>query len=157
MRKFAETYPDSVIVQQVAAQLPWWHNVVLLDKVKSNEARLWYAGQVIENGWSRNMMVYHIESKLYERQHISDKTTNYKSRLPAVQSDLAQQLLKDPYSFDFLTICKEAQEKDIEKQLVQHITKFILELGTGFAFVGQQYRLEVSNTNYFIDLLFYHV
>lgn len=157
MRKLAETYPDLLIVQQVVAQLPWGHNVRILDKVESENVRLWYANQAITNGWSRNMMVHHIETNLYQRQHIAEKTTNYKARLPALQSDLAEQILKDPYNFDFLTIGAMAHEKDIEKQLVEHITTFLLELGTGFAFVGKQYRLEVSNTDYFIDLLFYHV
>lgn len=156
MRKFAETYPDFEFVQQVAGQLPWWHNVVLLDKVESSEERLWYANQAIKNGWSRNVMVLQIESNLYNRQVKSEKIDNFDLTLPKPQSDLTRELLKDPYKFDFLSIGDEAHEREIEKELVKHITHFLLELGKGFAFVGQQYHVEVGNTDYYIDLLFYH-
>jgi len=157
MKQFYKEYQELTIVQQAAAQLPWWHNVVLLDKVKSKEERDWYAKQTIENGWSRNVLVMQIESRLYHRQVLEGKITNFKKTLPRPQSDLAEQIMKDPYKFDFLSVYNEAQEKDIENALVKHITKFLLELGTGFAFVGQQYHLEIGGEDYYIDLLFYHL
>jgi predicted nuclease of restriction endonuclease-like (RecB) superfamily len=155
MRSFAETWPDESIVQQVVGQIPWGHNVRLLDLVKDREERLWYARAAIENGWSRNVLVIHAESGLYRRQ--GKALTNFERTLPAPQSDLAQQLLKDPYNFDFLTLSSEAHEKEIETALVNHIQKFLLELGAGFAFVGRQYPLEIAGDDYRIDLLFYHL
>ena len=157
MRKFAETYPDFEFVQQVVALLPWGHNVFLMDKTKTSEERLWYAKQAINNGWSRNVMVMQIESNLYKRQAIAEKTTNFDLTLTKPQSDMAKELLKDPYKFHFLSIGDEAHEREIEKELVKHITHFLLELGKGFAFVGQQYHVEVGNVDYYIDLLFYHI
>lgn len=157
MRQFAETYPDLAISQQAVGLIPWGHNVVLLAKVDSIEKRLWYAQKATEYGWSRSILTIQIETKLYERQTTSDKISNFIQNLPAPQSDLAQQLLKDPYVFDFLSVGKEAHEREIERELVKHITKFLLELGTGFAFVGQQYHLEVGGEDFFIDLMFYHL
>jgi predicted nuclease of restriction endonuclease-like (RecB) superfamily len=156
MRQFAETYLNP-IGQQPVAQIPWGHNVILLDKLDSLEKRLWYAQKTIEHGWSRNILTIQIETKLYERQATSEKINNFGQNLPAPQSDLAHQLLKDPYVFDFLSVGQEAQEREIENALVQHITKFLLELGTGFAFVGQQYHLEIGGDDFYIDLLFYHL
>ncbi len=155
MRAFAEAHPNQQIVQEVLAQITWYHNIALLEKLKDSQARQWYAKQTSENGWSRNVLVLHIESKLYERQ--GQATTNFAATLPAPQSDLAQQLIKDPYSFDFLTLTKEAKERDIENALIEHIQEFLLELGAGFAFVGRQVPLEVDDETYRIDLLFYHV
>ncbi|MEW6738105.1 MAG: PDDEXK nuclease domain-containing protein, partial [Acidobacteriota bacterium] len=139
------------------AQIPWGHNTVLLDKLDTVEKRYWYAQKAVEFGWSRNILVMQIESKLYERQAINEKVTNFKTQLPAPQSDLAEQILKDPYNFDFLSIGQEAQEREIEREFVKHITKFLLELGAGFAFVGQQYHLEIGGDDFYIDLLFYHL
>ncbi|MCU1260943.1 MAG: hypothetical protein JWO80_3828 [Bryobacterales bacterium] len=136
MRAFAETWPDESIVQQVVGQIPWGHNVRLLDLVKDREERLWYAQAAIENGWSRNVLVLQIESGLYRRQ--GKAVTNFQATLPKPQSDLAQQLIKDPYNFDFLTLTTEAQERDLERGLLQHLRHFLIELGTGFAFVGSQ-------------------
>ncbi|MEA1946532.1 MAG: PDDEXK nuclease domain-containing protein [Thermodesulfobacteriota bacterium] len=155
MRKFAETYPDVEFVQQLAAQIPWFHNCVLIDKVKSKKEREWYIQQTIQNGWSRNVLVHQIETNLYDRK--GDSTHNFDATLPKPQSDLAKETLKDPYIFDFLTIGEEAHERDLENQLVMDITKFLLELGAGFSFVGRQYNLEVGGQDYFIDLLFYHL
>jgi|SRR5579871_813314 len=155
MRAFAEAWPDESIVQQAAAQLPWFHNCVLLDKVKDPTERLWYVEQTIAHGWSRNVLVMQIETGLYRRQGRSQ--TNFAQTLPSPQSDLAQQLLKDPYNFDFLTLSAEAHEKDLEAALVEHIRKFLLELGRGFSFVGSQYPLEVGGEDFRIDLLFYHL
>ena len=155
MRAFAEAWPDEAIVQQLVAQLPWGHNVRLLDKVQDPAERAWYVEQAIQNGWSRNILVMQIESGLYRRQ--GKAQTNFARTLPSLQSDLAQQLLKDPYNFDFLTLSREAHEKDLETALVTQIRKFLLELGVGFSFVGSQYPLEVGGQDFRIDLLFYHL
>lgn len=155
MRAFAAAYPDEAIVQQVAAQIPWWHNVVLLDKVKQTAERLWYVQKTIENGWSRSVLVHQIESDLYRRQ--GGAMSNFHATLPAPQSDLAHQLLKDPYTFDFLTLGEAVQERELEQGLIDHIQRFMLELGMGFAFVGRQYRLEVGGEDFSLDLLFYHL
>lgn len=155
MRAFAEAWPEEPIVQQVVAQIPWGHNVRLLDKLTNPDERLWYARATVEHGWSRNHLVIQIESRLYERQ--GKALTNFERAFPATQSDLARQILKDPYNFEFLTLDGDAAERELEKGLVDHIRKFLLELGAGFAFVGSQYPLEVGGDDYFIDLLFYHL
>ena len=157
MRKFAETYPDFLIVQAPLAQITWYHNITLLDKVKSEEERLWYAQRAIEFGWSRNVMVHQIESGLYHRQAVAEKVTNFQRTLPAPHSELVHNMIKDPYKLDFLGVGSEAQEKEIENALVNHMKKFLLELGVGFAFVGQQYHVEVGTQDFYIDLLFYHL
>ena len=155
MRAFADAYPSGQFVQEALAQITWYHNIALLEKLKEPEQRLWYAQKTVENGWSRNILVLQIESGLYQRQ--GGAITNFERTLPDPQSDLAQQLLKDPYSLDFLTLGENFQERDLERALVEHIRDFLLELGVGFAFVGSQYRLEVEGDEYFIDLLFYHL
>ena len=155
MRSFAKAYPDESILQQLAAKIPWFHNCVLLDKVKNYDERLWYIQQTIENGWSRAVLEYQIGSKLYERQ--GQAITNFDQALPQPQSDLAQQILKSPYNFDFLSLGKEAVERDLERALITHMRDFLLELGVGFSFVGSQYPLEVGGQEFRIDLLFYHL
>ncbi len=155
VRAFAQAYPDEEFVQQLVAQIPWGHNVRILDAVKDSEERKWYVEQTIQYGWSRNILVHQIESGLYHRQ--GKAVTNFDRTLPKPQSELAQQLLKDPYNFDFLTLGEEAQERDLEKALIEQIRKFLLELGVGFAFMGSQYHLEVGDQDFYIDLLFYHV
>lgn len=155
MRAFAEAWPDAEIVQQDAAQLPWGHNLVLLDRLKGPTERLAYARAAIEHGWSRNVLNIHIETRLLERT--GKAITNFEQHLPAPQSDLAIESLKDPYRFDFLGLGEEAQEREIENALVQHVTDFLLELGAGFAFVGRQVLLNVGGEEFFIDLLFYHL
>lgn len=155
MRAFAEAYPDQQIVQQAVGQIPWGHNVRLLEKVKDPQERLWYVQQTIANGWSRHILTLQIESNLYQRQ--GGAVTNFEQTLPKPQSDLAQQLIKDEYHLDFLTVTSSVQERELEAALVAHIRDFLLELGVGFAFVGSQYRLEVSGNEYFIDMLFYHL
>src|SRR3989344_4056239 len=155
MRRFAEEYPEREIVQEVLAQLTWYHNITLIEKISSLQERQWYAQQAIKNGWSRNVLVHKIELNSY---HLQGKVThNFGATLPSPQSDLARQTLKDPYIFDFLSLGEEAQEREIEKELTKHITKFLLELGAGFSFVGSQYPFEVSGKDYYIDLLFYHL
>lgn len=155
MRAFAQAWPDASFVQEVLAQLPWYHQLALLDKLSSPEARGWYAARAIEHGWSRNVLVMQIETKLLERN--GQAVTNFDTRLPAPQSDLARESLKDPYRFDFLGLTEEAQERAIENALVKHVTEFLLELGAGFAFVGRQVLLNVGGEEFFIDLLFYHL
>jgi predicted nuclease of restriction endonuclease-like (RecB) superfamily len=155
MRAFAEAWPEESIVQQAAAQIPWFHNCTLLDKVKDPLERLWYTQQTIANGWSRNVLILQIESGLYRRQ--GKAISNFEVALPKPQSDLAQQLLKDPYNFDFLTLDNDARERDIERGLLDHLRQFLLELGSGFAFVGSQVPLEVGGEDYRLDLLFYHL
>ena len=154
MRAFAETYPDKQIVQELLAQITWYHNLTLLERVKDPVEREWYIRQTVEHGWSRNVLALQIESDFYRRQ--GKAITNFERTLPSPQSDLAQQTLKDPYIFDFLTIGNEAQERFLEKELIHHLTRFLLELGAGFAFIGRQYHLEISGEDFFIDLLFYH-
>lgn len=155
MRAFAEAWPDLAIVQVVLAQLPWYHQLALLDKLQTAEERRWYAQQAIENGWSRNVLVVQIESGL--RQRAGQAITNFDQRLPKPQSDLARESLKDPYRLDFLGLGKEAHERAIEDGLVKHVTQFLMELGAGFAFVGRQVLVEVGNKDFYIDLLFYHL
>ncbi|UZM12444.1 PDDEXK nuclease domain-containing protein [Pseudomonas kielensis] len=155
MRAFAEAWPDAEIVQQAVGQLPWGHNLVLLAKLKDSQQRLAYAHKAVENGWSRSVLGMHIETRLLERE--GQAQTNFETRLPAPGSDLAHQALKDPYVFDFLDVSREANEREIEAALVQHVTRFLLELGAGFAFVGRQVPLEVGGDDFFIDLLFYHL
>lgn len=157
MKKLASEYSDNIIVQQVVAQISWSHNIILMDKIKDYNKRIWYIKKTIENGWSRNVLLNQLDIKLIERQAENSKTSNFKNTLPEPQSELAIQTLKDPYIFDFLTIADDAKERDIEKQLIKHITKFLLELGSGFAFVGNQYHIEVAGEDYYLDLLFYHI
>lgn len=155
MRAFAEAYPDQKFVQQVVAQLPWGHNVRILEMVKAPEQRHWYIRQAVESGWTRNVLVHQIESGLHHRQ--GRAVTNFPRTLPPSQSELAQELLKDPYNFDFLALGPEIQERDLERALIDHLRDLILELGKGFAFVGNQYHLEIGGQDYFLDLLFYHL
>jgi predicted nuclease of restriction endonuclease-like (RecB) superfamily len=155
MRAFAEAYPDVEFVLRYAGQIPWRHNQTLLDKLKSQEQRLWYAQKSFENGWSRDVLVMQIQTNLFSRQ--GGAITNFERTLPDLDSDLTSQLIKDPYNFDFLTLGEHVRERDLERALVERIRDFLLELGIGFAFVGSQYRLEVEGDEYFIDLLFYHL
>ncbi|MBE9160084.1 DUF1016 family protein [Nodosilinea sp. LEGE 06152] len=155
MRAFAEAYSEEEIGQRSVGQLPWRHNIALITKIKEQQARLWYAHKAVENGWSRDILVMQIESDLFAR--LGGAVTNFERVLPAPQSDLAQQLVKDPYNFDFLTLAEEAQERDLERGLVDHIRDFLLELGMGFSFLGSQYPLVVSGKEYRLDILFYHV
>ena len=155
MRAFAEAWPEEPIVQAALAQITWYHNLALLEKVAVKEERLWYAQQTIQHGWSRNVLVLQIESGLFRRQ--GQAISNFEFVLPKPQSDLAQQILKDPYNFDFLTLDKDARERDIERGLLDHLRQFLLELGSGFAFVGSQVPLSIGKEDYRIDLLFYHL
>lgn len=157
MAKFADTFSDIEFVQQVVAQIPWGHTVVLLDKVSDSTIRNWYIQKTAENGWSRNVLVHQIESGLYERQVIAEKVSNFERRLASPQSELAVQTMKDPYIFDFIPFAEDMRERDIEQALVKEVTKLLLELGTGFAFLGNQYHLNVGGDDFYIDLLFYNL
>jgi len=148
MRQFADAYSDEEFVQQLAAQIPWFHNCVLLDKVKDNLEREWYIRQTLQNGWSRDVLVHQIESDLYHRQ--GKAITNFKQTLPKPQSELAEQLLKDSYTFDFLNLGAKYHERDLEKALINHLRDFLLELGIGFAFVGSQYHLEIGEQDFYL-------
>lgn len=143
------------IVQQAVAQIPWGHNILLMEKVKDLPTRTWYMHQTIEQGWSRDTLASMIKGKAHDRQ--GKAVNNFSTRLPAPQSELARQLLKDPYLFDFLTLEEPFHERELETGLVRHLEKFLLELGSGFAFVGRQYHLEVSDRDFYLDLLFYHL
>ena len=157
MAKYAQAYLDREFVQTVSAQIPWSHNIAILEKVKEPKQRIWYIQKTIENGWSHNVLIHQIESGLYQRQVITDKISNFETRLSAPQSDLAVQTMKDPYVFDFIPFKEDMVERDIERALVQDVTKLLLELGTGFAFLGNQYHLNVGGDDFYIDLLFYNL
>jgi predicted nuclease of restriction endonuclease-like (RecB) superfamily len=157
MAKLAATYPDEKFVQQAVAQIPWGHTTVLLDKFSDNTMRNWYLSKTIENGWSRNVLIHQIESRLYERQVVAGKVSNFEHRLASPQSELAVQTMKDPYIFDFIPFSEDMLERDIENALVKDVTKLLLELGTGFAFLGNQYHLNVGGDDFYIDLLFYNL
>lgn len=166
MRSFAKEYPDFPIVQvslaqnkkelvQVSlAQISWYHHITLLSKIKNVRERVFYINETAKNEWSRDVMVLQLQSNLFERK--GKAINNFTTTLPKSQSDLAKEIFKDPYQFDFLTMSPRINEIEIEKQLTEKITEFLLELGKGFAFVGRQYEIEVDKSNYKIDLLFYH-
>ena len=143
MRAFAEAWPDRAIVQRTVAQLPWRSNLALIEKLEHPEARLWYAQKTIENGWSRDILALQIESGLRERQ--GRAVTNFPVTMPPSDSDMAAQVFKDPYLFDFLGTADPRREREVERALVDHIQRFLLEMGAGFAFVGRQVQLELSS------------
>lgn len=157
MAKFALRFPDREFVQAVLAQITWYHHITLMDKVKSADEHIWYAEQAARNGWTRNVLVHQIESGLYQRQVLVEKVSNFENRLPSPQSELALQTMKDPYIFDFIPFKEDMVERDIEQALVKDVTKLLLELGTGFAFLGNQYHLNVGGDDFYIDLLFYNL
>lgn len=143
--------------QTLLAQISWSHHVILLDKVKEQQERFWYIEQTVKNKWSSRVLQYQISTDLYSRQAKKKKTTNFHLTLPKEQSDLANQIIKDPYNFEFLQIGEDVSERELELQLTTHIQKFLLELGTGFAYVGKQFKLKLGRKEYFLDLLFYHL
>ena len=154
MVHFAKEYPDFAIGQQPVAQIPWGHNILLLQKLTSLEERLWYVNKTIKYGWSRNILLHWLDSDLHKRE--GRAITNFQATLPSPQSDLAHQTLKDPYCFDFLTLRDKHDERELESGLLDHVQRFLLELGAGFSFVGRQVHLEVGDQDFYIDLLFYH-
>lgn len=155
MVTFAREYSEDAITQQLVAQIPWGHNTLLLDKIKDRDTRVWYIKKTIENGWSRSVLLHWIDSGLHDRQ--GKAISNFERTLPAVQSDLAHETLKDPYNFDFLTLREQFDERELEDGLLAHIQKFLIELGAGFAFIGRQYHINVGGQDFYVDLLFYHV
>lgn len=158
MQKFAMEFDDDEFLQEVLAKLSWNHNQILLDRIKNKEIRKWYAKEAVKNGWSVSILTHQIASKLYERQVLlEDKITSFDKTLPSPNNMQVKELLKDPYIFDFITADKDLKELDIERELTNNITKLLLELGNGFAFVGRQYHLEIEEEDYYIDLLFYNL
>lgn len=157
MSQFAKTYSNYTDVKEELSKVSWSHNLVLISKVKNENERMWYINQTIKNGWARSVLINQIDYGLYNRLEPKHKVHNFPKTLPPVQSELAEQTLKDPYIFDFLSLSKQYKEKDLEDQLIKNITRFLLELGAGFAFVGRQYHLEIGGDDYYMDLLFYHL
>lgn len=155
MRLFAETYSKPEFTQQAVAQIPWGHHVLLMDKIKDPETALFYMAKILENGWSRDVLSLQIKSKAHER--FGKTISNFEKISPKNNSDLLQQTFKDPYIFDFLTLHEDYQERDLENALTEHITKFLLELGAGFAFIGKQYHISIGDQDFYIDLLFYNI
>ena len=159
MRKWYEFYIESGIevekVQQLVGQIPWGQNVLIVTKSESIEEAIFYISKTMENNWSRTVLSHQIDLDLYSR--VGKAITNFKETLPEPHSELATETLKDPYKFDFLTLSEKAMEKDIEEQLVKHVTSFLLELGGGFSFVGRQVPLKIDGEDFYIDLLFYHI
>ncbi len=155
MRSFAAAWPNQQFVQEALAQITWYHNIALLEKITDPQTRLWYARMTRENGWSRNILAIQIETEAHKRH--GKAITNFTYTLPPADSDMATQVFKDPYVFDFLGTADPRREREIEQALVDHIQRFLLELGTGFAFVGRQVHLEVGDNDFYLDLLFYHL
>ncbi len=155
MRKFAEAWPDLEFVQRTVAQIPWGSNIALIEKLSNARERLWYASQILQQGWSRDILYWQIDSKLHLRQGAT--LNNFPQTLPPAHSDMAVQVFKDPYLFDFLGTDVPRREAELEKQLIAHVEHFLLELGQGFAFVGRQVHLEVADEDFYLDLLFYHL
>jgi predicted nuclease of restriction endonuclease-like (RecB) superfamily len=155
MRSFAAAWPDEEIVQRSVAQLPWRHQIALFEKLDTPEHRLWYCGAAIENGWSRDVLVDHIDTQFHRRA--GQAITNFARTLPPADSDLAQQSTRDPYLFDFVGNDDIRRERDLERALIDHVEKFLLALGQGFAFVGRQVHLEIGDQDFYADLLFYHL
>lgn len=155
MRKFAECWTDFEFVQRTVAQIPWRSNIVLMDKIKDQTSRSWYALKTMEYGWSKDILDIQISTGLIKRQ--GNLVNNFVDALPPADSDLAKQVFKDPYLFDFLGTDEVRREAELESKLTGHIEKFLLELGQGFAFVGRQVHLEIGNQDFYVDLLFYHL
>jgi predicted nuclease of restriction endonuclease-like (RecB) superfamily len=155
MRSFAAAWPNREIVQGALAQLSWYHNLALLEKLQTPELRLWYAAKAYEHGWSRNILAIQIEAQAHHR--LGKAQNNFLTTLPPTDSDYAVQVFKDPYLFDFLGTDAPRREKELEQGLIDHVQKFLLELGQGFAFVGRQVPLELGDQDFYADLLFYHL
>lgn len=155
MRLFSDNYQDVIFVQQLAAQLPWFHIVTILERLKTPEERAFYIKNSLEHSWSRSVLTNQIDTNLFSRQ--GKAISNFKDKLPSHQYELTQQTLKDPYVFDFLSIGNEAYERELETSLIRHMEKFLIELGSGFAFVGRQYHVEIGGDDFYIDLLMYHL
>ena len=157
MKKFYEEYKDNKIMQMMSAQIPWSHNIIIIDKIKDKQSRKWYIEQTIKNSWSYDILSFQIKNAIYKRQTKSNKLNNFDRTLNEIQSDLAIEMQKDPYIFDIATLRRNYIEKELEQALLERIKNVLIELGNGFSFVGSQYKITVGNKDYFIDLLFYHL
>ena len=157
MVKFANEYPDEQIVQPLAAQLPWTHHTIILDATEGKDERIWYIKKSVESGWSKRVLIHQIENNVYKRQVATSKINNFKKTLPSPQSELAEQITKDPYFFDFVANSDDMYETQLENALVDNVAKLLLELGTGFAFIGNQYHMEIGDEDFYIDMLFYNL
>lgn len=158
MRKFYDEYHTFSILPPVVAKLPWTHNCILIDKVKDKDKRLWYAEKTLSNGWSKIVLEHQIDLNLYERQaDNTKKLTNFKEQLPIIQGELANDMMKDPYIFELTGLSERITEKELENTMLEKIKNVLLELGKGFSFVGNQYKVSTENKDYYIDLLFYHL
>ena len=157
MKKFYEKYKDLSNLPPLVAKLPWTHNCILLDKVKDDEIRNWYAEKCIENGWAKSVLDHQIDLQLYERQVVAEKLTNFENKLPVLQSELARDVIKDPFVFELEGIKENVIERDVENAMMERIKNVLLELGKGFSFVGNQYKISTENQDYYIDMLFYHL
>ena len=155
MVQFYKEYSNDEFVQPIVAQIPWTHNIILIQKIKDKNIRFWYMEQTLQNGWSKDILSLMIKSEVHNRT--GNLVSNFSQILPPLESDLAQQSFKDPYRFDFLTITEPFRERELENNLIKHMEKFLIELGSGFAFVGRQYKLEIGDDEFYIDLLFYHL
>ena len=156
MKKYYTECQKSKIVQTASAQIPWSHNMLILDKIKDEEKRVWYMNQTIKNGWSYDVLAFQIKSDLYQRQVLGDKLNNFEKTLINSQSDLAKNIMKDPYILNLTTLKENYIETELESAMVDKIKTILLELGNGFSFIGNQYKITVGNEDYFIDMLFYH-
>lgn len=156
MKKYYLVCSGNEKVQMASAQIPWSHNMLILDKIKENDKRIWYMNETAINGWSYDVLGFQIKSDLYERQVLGDKPNNFKTTLVNPQSDLAKSMMKDPYILNLTELKKDYIETELEQAMVEKIKTVLLELGNGFSFIGNQYKIEVGNKDYFIDLLFYH-
>lgn len=155
MRLFYDEYKDDEKWQQLAAKLPWWHNMVLIEKIKDKQVRMIYAEHALKNGWSRSVLTAQIETSFHNR--IGKSKNNFDISLPPIDSDLANKIIKDPYIFDFISLSENYKEKELENAMLEKIKDVLLELGKGFSFVGNQYKISTENNDYYIDLLFYHL
>ena len=155
MVQFYKEYSNDEFVQPIVAQIPWTHNIILIQKIKDKNIRFWYMEQTLQNGWSKDILSLMIKIEIHNRT--GNLVSNFSQILPPLESDLVQQSFKDPYRFDFLTITEPFRERELENNLIKHMEKFLIELGSGFAFVGRQYKLEIGDDEFYIDLLFYHL
>ena len=157
MRVFYKEYKDMQNLPMSLANLPWSHNYTLIEKVKNIDKRMWYANKCLENGWSHSVLVHQIESDLYQRQKENPKLTNFKDKMSVARSELAREMMKDPYIFELSSLKEKAIETDIENAMLERIKNLLLEFGKGFSFVGNQYKISTNNNDYYLDLLFYHL
>lgn len=156
MKSFYNEYKDDEEIVQLVAQLPWKHNITLMQKVKNKEIRKWYMNRCLEDGWSDSVLIYQIDTNLYDRQEKSIKHNNFELTLKQ-NSDLANNMMKEPYVFDLIELTEDYKEKELESKMLERLKCILLELGSGFSFVGNQYKITIDNQDFYIDLLFYHI